>query len=160
MRIKQGLDKSRHKKKHGMTCGNHSDPDPRISSSCIHRLLPAEHIPPLTPSTHPILTRVTPQEIYPLLPLLLTELSKLHHRAEEVSIKNILVELCLTVPARLASLLPHLPLMMRLMVHALRCRGDLDGLALRTLEFWVDNLNPDYLYKIMSHDPKVHPVGF
>lgn len=97
----------------------------------------------------------TPQEIYPLLPLLLTELSKLHHRAEEVSIKNILVELCLTVPARLASLLPHLPLMMRLMVHALRCRGDLDGLALRTLEFWVDNLNPDYLYRIMSHDPRV-----
>ncbi|CAM9587146.1 unnamed protein product, partial [Hapterophycus canaliculatus] len=95
------------------------------------------------------------QEIYPLLPLLLTELSKLHHRAEEVSIKNILVELCLTVPARLASLLPHLPLMMRLMVHALRCRGDLDGLALRTLEFWVDNLNPDYLYRIMSHDPNV-----
>lgn len=71
-----------------------------------------------------------------------------------MSIKNILVELCLTVPARLASLLPHLPLMMRLMVHALRCRGDLDGLALRTLEFWVDNLNPDYLYRIMSHDPK------
>ncbi|CAN0327664.1 unnamed protein product, partial [Scytosiphon promiscuus] len=95
------------------------------------------------------------KEIYPLLPLLLTELSKLHHRAEEVSIKNILVELCLTVPARLASLLPHLPLMMRLMVHALRCRGDLDGLALRTLEFWVDNLNPDYLYRIMSHDPNV-----
>lgn len=103
---------------------------------------------------HPHSTR--PQEIYPLLPLLLTELSKLHYRAEEVSIKNILVELCLTVPARLASLLPHLPLMMRLMVHALRCRGDLDGLALRTLEFWVDNLNPDYLYRIMGHDPKVH----
>ena len=78
----------------------------------------------------------------------------MHHRAEDMSIKNILVELCLTVPARLASLLPHLPLMMRLMVHALRCRGELDGLALRTLEFWVDNLNPDYLYRIMSHDPK------
>ena len=68
--------------------------------------------------------------------------------------KNILVELYLTVPARLAWLLPHLPLMMSLMVHALRCRGELDGLALRTLEFWVDNLNPDYLYRIMSHDPK------
>ena len=39
-------------------------------------------------------------------------------------------------------------------MHALRCRGDLGGLALRTLEFWVDNLNPDYLYRIMSHDPK------
>lgn len=72
-----------------------------------------------------------------------------------MSIKNILVELCLTVPARLASLLPHLPLMMRLMVHALQRRGELNGLALRTLEFWVDNLNPDYLYKIMSHDPTV-----
>lgn len=77
-----------------------------------------------------------------------------------MSIKNILVELCLTVPARLASLLPHLPLMMRLMVHALRCRGDLDGLALRTLEFWVDNLNPDYLYRIMGHDPKVRCFFF
>lgn len=73
--------------------------------------------------------------------------------------KNILVELCLTVPARLASLLPHLPLMMRLMVHALRCRGDLDGLALRTLEFWVDNLNPDYLYRVLSNDTKVKRGG-
>ena len=104
------------------------------------------------------MTSLDPQEIYPLLPLLLTELSKLHHRAEEVSIKNILVELCLTVPARLASLLDHLPLMVRLMVHALRCRGDLDGLALRTLEFWVDNLSPDFLYKIMRHDPRVGVV--
>jgi hypothetical protein len=95
------------------------------------------------------------KEILPLLPLLLTELGKLHERAEDPVIRNLLVELCLTVPARLASLLPHLPLMMRLMVHALTCRGDLEGLALRTLEFWVDNLNPDYLYKVMSHDSKV-----
>lgn len=113
------------------------------SPSCVDKRDANYHPLPLT------------QEIYPLLPLLLTELSKLHRRAEDLAVKNILVELCLTVPARLASLLPHLPLLMRLMVHALRCRGELSGLALRTLEFWVDNLSPEYLYRVMSHDSKV-----
>ncbi len=95
------------------------------------------------------------KEILPLLPLLLTELSELQKRSTEPVIRNLLVELCLTVPARLASLLPYLPLMMRLIVRALTCQSDLEGLALRTLEFWVDNLNPIYLYRMMSHDPQV-----
>ncbi len=95
------------------------------------------------------------KEILPLLPLLLTELNGLQKRSTDPVIRNLLVELCLTVPARLAYLLPYLPLMMRLIVRALTCQSDLEALALRTLEFWVDNLNPVYLYRMMSHDPQV-----
>ncbi len=95
------------------------------------------------------------KEILPLLPLLLTELSELQKRSTDPVIRNLLIELCLTAPARLASLLPYLPLMMRLIVQALTCQSDLEGLALRTLDFWVENLNPIYLYRMMSHDPQV-----
>jgi transformation/transcription domain-associated protein len=81
------------------------------------------------------------KEILPVLPLVLTELSKLHGTALDEPTRALLIELCLTVPVRLASLLPHLPLMLRLMVHAVGAahRGDLHGLALRTLEFWVSD---------------------
>ena len=65
------------------------------------------------------------------------------------------MELALTIPARLSSLLPHLPLLMRLMVHALKSYGDLVNLGLRTLEFWVDNLNPEFLYPVMCSQPAV-----
>ncbi|KAG5177721.1 hypothetical protein JKP88DRAFT_169897 [Tribonema minus] len=95
------------------------------------------------------------KEILPILPLLLTELSKLYSTAQDDLTRAILIELCLTVPVRLASLLPHLPLMLRLMVRALSAqqRGELHGLALRTLEFWVDNLMPDYCCAVLSQDP-------
>lgn len=74
---------------------------------------------------------------------------------EDANLRSTIVELCLTIPARLSSLLPHLPLLMRLMVHALRAYGDLVNLGLRTLEFWVDNLNPDFLYPVMCQQPHV-----
>ena len=50
-------------------------------------------------------------------------------------------------------LLPHLPLLVRVIVPALRSEvGDLVNLGLRTLEFWVDNLNPLYLYPVLSEN--------
>ena len=63
----------------------------------------------------------------------------------------IIVELCLTLPTRLSVLLPHIPLMLKMVVPALQSNeGDLVNLGLRTLEFWVDNLHPDYLFPIFA----------
>src|SRR5690606_2148739 len=60
------------------------------------------------------------------------------------------VELCLTVPARLSNLLPHLSFLMKPLVAALRGGPDLVSLGLRTLELCVENLMADYLDPIMA----------
>lgn len=65
--------------------------------------------------------------------------------------RDLLLELCLTMPARLSSLLPHLPRLMRPLVLCLKGSDDLVSLGLRTLEFWVDSLNPDFLEPSMAN---------
>ncbi|KAJ6762413.1 PHOSPHOTRANSFERASES/INOSITOL OR PHOSPHATIDYLINOSITOL KINASE [Salix koriyanagi] len=65
--------------------------------------------------------------------------------------RDLLLELCLTMPARLSSLLPHLPCLMRPLVLCLKGSDDLVSLGLSTLEFWVDSLNPDFLEPSMAN---------
>ncbi|KZV22547.1 transformation/transcription domain-associated protein-like [Dorcoceras hygrometricum] len=65
--------------------------------------------------------------------------------------KELLLELCLTLPARLSSLLPHLPRLMKPLVMCLKGSDDLISLGLRTLEFWIDSLNPDFLEPSMAN---------
>ncbi|KAJ6398339.1 hypothetical protein OIU77_019191 [Salix suchowensis] len=65
--------------------------------------------------------------------------------------RDLLLELCLTMPARLSSLLPHLPRLMRPLVLCLKGSDDLVSLGLSTLEFWVDSLNPDFLEPSMAN---------
>ena len=62
----------------------------------------------------------------------------------------VLLELCLTLPARLSSLLPYLHMLMRPVLHALRASQELVSLALRTLEFWIDHLHPGFLAPLLS----------
>ncbi|KAK9062066.1 hypothetical protein SSX86_019251 [Deinandra increscens subsp. villosa] len=69
--------------------------------------------------------------------------------AEEMG--DLLLELCLTLPARLSSLLPHLPRLMKPLVMCLNGSDELVSLALRTLEFWIDSLNPDFLEPSMAN---------
>ena len=65
--------------------------------------------------------------------------------------RDLLLELCLTLPARLSSLLPYLPRLMKPLVLCLKGSDDLVSLGLRTLEFWVDSLNPDFLEPCMAN---------
>ena len=66
---------------------------------------------------------------------------------------DLLVELCLSLPARLSSLLSHLPRLMQPLVLALKSPSlELVGLGLRTFELWVDAVSPEYL------DPATAPV--
>ncbi|XP_024004594.1 transformation/transcription domain-associated protein isoform X2 [Eutrema salsugineum] len=84
-----------------------------------------------------------------LLPCLNMLLTMLEGPAGE-NMRDLLLELSLTLPARLSSLLPYLPRLMRPLVSCLRGTDELVSLGLRTLEFWVDSLNPDFLEPSMA----------
>ena len=90
------------------------------------------------------------KEILPLLEMLLEVLNNLLIAARRPQERDLYVELCLTVPARLSNLLPHLSYLMRPLVVALRAGSDLVGQGLRTLELCVDNLTAEYLDPIMA----------
>jgi transformation/transcription domain-associated protein len=87
------------------------------------------------------------QEFLPLLPILLQNLNELQTGLHKQYLKDLFVELCLTVPVRLSSLLPYLPLLMDPLVSALNGSQTLVSQGLRTLELCVDNLQPDFLYE-------------
>ena len=94
------------------------------------------------------------KELLQLLPGLLKGLVAMQKKTDDPDAKRLLIELCLTVPARLPSLLKHLPLLMTPVILALKSvHSELITLALRTLEFWIDNLNTEFLYPIMSRKP-------
>lgn len=90
------------------------------------------------------------KEILPLLEMMLEVLNNLLMAARKPQERDLYVELCLTVPARLSNLLPHLSYLMRPLVVALRAGSDLVGQGLRTLELCVDNLTAEYLDPIMA----------
>lgn len=90
------------------------------------------------------------KKILPLLEMLLDVLNNLLRAARKPNERDLYVELCLTVPARLSNLLPHLSFLMRPLVVALRAGSELVGQGLRTLELCVDNLTADYLDPIMA----------
>lgn len=95
------------------------------------------------------------KEVFPLLPGVLSALMRLQKHIGKLSMQEVLLELCLTIPARLSSLLQYLPSLMKSVVRAILSRGELAYLGLRTLEFWVDNLNPDFLYPIMTSQDRL-----
>eukprot|EP00899_Mesostigma_viride_P026573 jgi/Mesvir1/70/Mv13673-RA.2 len=65
--------------------------------------------------------------------------------AADPATHDAVVELVLTLPAQLSSLLSHLPSLMKPLAAAIRGSDALVALALRTFEFWVDSLNPEFL---------------
>ncbi|OAA68650.1 histone acetylase complex subunit [Niveomyces insectorum RCEF 264] len=90
------------------------------------------------------------KQILPLLEMLLDVLNNLLLAARKPVERDLYVELCLTVPARLSNLLPHLNFLMRPLVAALRAGSDMVGQGLRTLELCVDNLTAEYLDPLMA----------
>ena len=91
------------------------------------------------------------KELLPLIPNILNGLYRVYQATDEKSLRHTIIELCLTIPARLSSLLPHMSLLLQMIIPSLRSEsGDLINLGLRTLEFWIDNLNPEFLFPILS----------
>nr|CCA20235.1 phosphatidylinositol kinase (PIKL3) putative [Albugo laibachii Nc14] len=95
------------------------------------------------------------KEVLPILPGILSAIMRLQDNIQDIMLQEILLELCLTIPARLSSLLQYLPILMKSVIRAIHAQGELAYLGLRTFEFWVDNLNPDFLYPIMTSQDRL-----
>ena len=91
------------------------------------------------------------KEVLPLLPEMLECLNRQLQSSDGPS-RDMIVELCLTVPLRLTHLLPYLAYLMQPLVLALRGTTELISQGLRTLELCIDNLTPDFL------DPTLNTV--
>lgn len=87
--------------------------------------------------------------VVPLLPEMLESLNG-QLLASNGQTRDMIVELCLTVPLRLTHLLPHLSYLMQPLALALRGSPDLVSQGLRTLELCIDNLTPDFLDPTLS----------
>ncbi|KAG6866480.1 hypothetical protein C0991_003998 [Blastosporella zonata] len=87
--------------------------------------------------------------VLPLLPEMLESLNR-QLMASEGHTRDMIVELCLTVPLRLTHLLPHLTYLMQPLALALRGGPELVSQGLRTLELCIDNLTPDFLDPTLS----------
>lgn len=87
--------------------------------------------------------------VLPLLPDMLESLNR-QLQASEGHTRDMIVELCLTVPLRLTHLLPHLSYLMQPLALALRGSPELVSQGLRTLELCIDNLTPDFLDPTLS----------
>ncbi|KAJ1496047.1 hypothetical protein T484DRAFT_1760329, partial [Baffinella frigidus] len=90
------------------------------------------------------------KEFIALLKNLLENLCKMLAAAQEDDTKELLVELCLTVPARLNFLLPHIPLLMKPLVQALNGSPEMVHLGLKKLENWVESLQPAFLDPLLQ----------
>lgn len=90
------------------------------------------------------------KDLLPLLEVLLENLNMQLSSARKPHERDLFVELCLTVPARLSNLLPHLSYLMKPLVAALGAGHELVSKGLKTLELCVDNLTADYLDPMMA----------
>lgn len=91
------------------------------------------------------------RDLIPILQPCLNMLLAMLEGPSGEDMRDLLLELCLTLPARLSSLLPHLPRLMKPLVLCLKGGDDLVSLGLRTLEYWIDSLNPDFLEPSMAN---------
>ena len=70
------------------------------------------------------------RELLPLIPAVLNGLFRVLSSTDDVPLRHTLIELVLTIPARLSSLLPHMNLLLRVIVLALEsCSDDLVNLG-------------------------------
>ncbi|KAL6601053.1 hypothetical protein U3516DRAFT_602921 [Neocallimastix sp. 'constans'] len=90
------------------------------------------------------------EEVFPILCILLESLNNLLANTHKQHMKELFVELCLTVPVRLSVLIPYLSYLMKPLVIALKAGPELVSQGLRTLELCIDNLTQEFLDPIMN----------
>lgn len=89
------------------------------------------------------------QEFLPLLPNLLEGLNRLQSGFHKQHMRDLFVELCLTVPVRLSSLLPYLPMLMDPLVSALNGSPTLISQVKQTnLLIFRPFENPIYTFRV------------
>ncbi len=77
--------------------------------------------------------------IKPMYPSILEGLASLLKRSEHKSLSDLLIELCLTVPAHIKVQLENLHHLLPLMPSALRSQSETINLAFKSIETWVEN---------------------
>lgn len=87
----------------------------------------------------------SPQTFHSYETDMLETLTRLQNSAPSPALRDIYVELALTIPVRLSSLLPSLRVLMKPLVVALESGTDLVNNGLRTLELCLDNLMPAFI---------------
>jgi transformation/transcription domain-associated protein len=92
------------------------------------------------------------QELLPLLDKIIRSLLQLLDNGSNSGIfSDLVLELCLTIPAKISSLLPVMPLSIQAVLKALKSTDDLVvKLALRTLDFWVGKIKHEFLFIQMA----------
>ena len=86
------------------------------------------------------------QEFLPLLPVLLQSLNELQNGLHKQYLRDLFVEFCLTVPVRLSSLLPYLPMLMDPLVSALNGSPTLISQVKIIIRFLIIILNVNFFF--------------
>ncbi|GIL72029.1 hypothetical protein Vretifemale_2442, partial [Volvox reticuliferus] len=104
-------------------------------------------VTPPSPSKWKMLYGALESFVEPCLSLVLHMLNGPH----PPEMQGVLLEICLTLPAPLTVLLPQLRRLMRPLTMAIKSGPDDLALSgVKTLEVWVDNLNPEFLEPALS----------
>ena len=104
----------------------------------------------------PLSTRTTRKlelsysELEPIVPFILRALHALESRRAVPHIRVVVIELLLTLPARLMVLIEHLSEIWPAILRALQYTGDLSSVALRFFERCVDTFGVTYLFNQLS----------
>jgi transformation/transcription domain-associated protein len=70
------------------------------------------------------------KELFPIIPTVLNGLYRIFCATDDSTLRHLVIEFCLTIPARLSSLLPHMSLLLRVIIPALESSsGDLVNLG-------------------------------
>lgn len=70
------------------------------------------------------------KELLPIIPTVLNGLYRIYGATDDSTLRHLVIEFCLTIPARLSSLLPHMSLLLRVIIPALESSsGDLVNLG-------------------------------
>ena len=98
-------------------------------------------------------------EFAPLVLPIVDTVMRLHSVTSDPVQRANLVECGIMIPLRLNHSLPHLPRLLRPVILGLRMRGErsnITAIALKSLEYWVDNLHPSFLEQVFKQEPTLH----
>lgn len=90
------------------------------------------------------------RDFVPLVEPLFSGLLALYEGPNRHAHGEVIIELCLMIPARPSTIFPYLDLQIKPIVWALRRGNENLQYGLKTLEFWVDMLQPGYLETLLE----------
>ncbi len=90
------------------------------------------------------------RDFMPLVEPVLSGLVTLYNGPHRIAHKDMIIELCLLIPARPATLFPYLRVQMKPILWALRgCKENVQY-GLRALDFWLEILQPNYFETLLN----------